>query len=262
MKVKCLLISVLVLFVISILTASSYALDTKTIIGAWLFDEGSGSIAKDSSGNKNDGKFMNNPKWVAGKFGKALEFDGATAYLDCGASNTLEITGKTVTVAAWLKTNNNCNQGYIYGRYNPAGPWDGYGMSIGGNLTNGKLGFWYGNGTNWDFSTSLVNDNNWHHVATVFDSAQTKFYVDGKLDATVPITGVADIDSSDKPLGIGCDISSGPGRYFNGTIDEVIVFNVMLAEADINTIMNSGLTVTAVNPSGKLSATWADIKTR
>jgi hypothetical protein len=261
MKVKCLLISVLVLF--GILTASSYALDTKTIIGAWLFDEGSGNIAKDSSGNKNDGTFISNPTWVDGKFGKALMFDGATTYLNCGTSDTLEITGQTVTVAAWIKTNNNSNQGGIIVRGNPESPWNGFSMSIGGNLTNGQLGFWYGNGAKWDFSTSTVNDNNWHHVATAFDSIETKFYIDGKLDATVPITGVVNLDSgTGRPTGIGSD--QGPSRFYNGTLDELAVLNVTATEADINDIMSNGLfgSVTAVNLSGKLAATWGDIKTR
>jgi hypothetical protein len=262
MKVKCLLIGVLVLFVTGMLTTSSYAkLDPKTILGMWLFDEGSGNVAKDSSGNKNDGKFISTPQWAAGKFGKGLMFDGATTYLNCGNSDTLRITGQTVTVAAWIKTNNNCNQGGIIVRGNPAAPWDGYSMSVGGNLTNGQLGFWYGNGSNWDFSVSLVNDNNWHHVATVFDSTQTKFYIDGKLDATVKITGKVSLDCVGQPTGIGSD--QGPSRFYNGTLDELAVFNIMVEEADINNIMSKGLlSLLAVNLSGKLSATWADIKTQ
>ncbi len=72
--------AVISLVVISLRFAgiSSAKIDPKNIVGMWLFDEGKGDIAKDSSGNKNDGTLMNDPKWVDGKKkpGKALEFDG------------------------------------------------------------------------------------------------------------------------------------------------------------------------------------------
>jgi len=99
-------------------------------------------------------------------------------------------------------------------------------MSIGGHLGNEKLGFWYGNNTTWDFSDSTVNDDNWHHVATVFNSTETEFYIDGTLDATVAITGEVILDSSGETAVIGVDLAAGPGRHFDGIIDEVAVFNV------------------------------------
>jgi hypothetical protein len=58
-------------------------IDPKNIVGMWLFDEGKGDIAKDSSENGNDGELMNDPKWVDGKKkpSKALEFDGKDDYV-------------------------------------------------------------------------------------------------------------------------------------------------------------------------------------
>ena len=48
--------------------------------GVWLFDEGKGNIVKDLTDNGNDGEF-DGPKWIDGKFGKALEFDGSPKYV-------------------------------------------------------------------------------------------------------------------------------------------------------------------------------------
>ena len=45
--------------------------DGKNIRAMWPFDEGNRKVAKDSSGNGNDGK-IHDAKWVDGKFGKAL----------------------------------------------------------------------------------------------------------------------------------------------------------------------------------------------
>ena len=45
-----------------------------------LLAYGSGEVAEDSSANGNDGELKVGPKWVDGKFGKALEFDGVDDY--------------------------------------------------------------------------------------------------------------------------------------------------------------------------------------
>ena len=40
-------------------------------VGIWLFDEGKGGVAEDTSGNGNDGA-ITGAKWVEGKFGGCL----------------------------------------------------------------------------------------------------------------------------------------------------------------------------------------------
>ena len=64
------------------------AIDRNNIMGMWLFDENSGDVAIDSSGNKNDGK-IHGAKRVNGKFGKALEFDGTDNWVEVAHSNTV-----------------------------------------------------------------------------------------------------------------------------------------------------------------------------
>ena len=63
-------------------------IDPKNITGMWLFDEGKGGTAADSSENGNDGE-IHGAKWVDGKFGKALEFDGASNWVEVPHSNTV-----------------------------------------------------------------------------------------------------------------------------------------------------------------------------
>ena len=65
-----------------VLTNLSYAaIDLESVVGVWLFDEGIGNTAADTSGNDNDGEFVNDPKWVQGIFGKV------TASKPCYSSN-------------------------------------------------------------------------------------------------------------------------------------------------------------------------------
>ena len=51
------------------------------LVGWWKFDEGSGTVAYDSSGNGNDCNLSGGPIWTAGKIGGALTFDGQDDYV-------------------------------------------------------------------------------------------------------------------------------------------------------------------------------------
>ncbi len=74
---------------------------TADLAAYWKFDETSGTKAIDSSGNGNDGTLVGDPKWVAGRFGGALEFDG-NDYVDCGLAPEFDITD-FITFTSWIK---------------------------------------------------------------------------------------------------------------------------------------------------------------
>ena len=83
-----------------------------------------------------------------------------------------------------------------------------------------------------------------------------KYYINGKPDksddkATVKILfGPGRLGSWD-----------GGGREWMGILDEIIVFNTVLEEEDIQMIMKQGVAKTlSVDQTGKLTTTWANIK--
>ena len=72
--------------------------------------------------------------------------------------------------------------------------------------------------------------------------------------------GPAPRNDTDVNIGGWTDNTS---ETLDGMLYEVALFSVALAEEDINTLMNKGLSSeTAVEPSGKLATTWADIKSQ
>ncbi len=72
-------------------TVSGYAgIDPGTIVGAWLFDDGGGAVAEDSSGNGKDGELAGGAEWVDGQFGGALEFNGTDAWVTVPEIDPLE----------------------------------------------------------------------------------------------------------------------------------------------------------------------------
>ena len=60
-------------------------------------------IASDASENGLDGELIDKPKWVEGKFGMALEFDGQSSYVQIPAH---ENPNEAITVSAWVKSPN------------------------------------------------------------------------------------------------------------------------------------------------------------
>ncbi|MHC4120593.1 MAG: hypothetical protein ACYSWO_24120, partial [Planctomycetota bacterium] len=81
-------------------TPPDIAVTDPSLVGWWKFDEGSGTIAYDSSGNGLDGIFEGNPEWVSGRLGGALEFDGDD-WVNVGNPHDLVIT-EAISIACWV----------------------------------------------------------------------------------------------------------------------------------------------------------------
>jgi hypothetical protein len=97
---------VLVLIIVSMVFIipkpfSAYAASEGSSRGLWHFDEGTGTLAYDGSGNANDGSLHGGTTWVDGKIGKALSFDGSSGYVEVPDSDSLDVTGK-LTLDAWI----------------------------------------------------------------------------------------------------------------------------------------------------------------
>ena len=92
-KVRLALVCLSIMVIGLMFAGISYAaIDLKTCVGLWFLDEGQGDVAKDSSGNGNDGTLEGNPKWVNGKFGKALSFDGGAACVEVKNPSNMDLT--------------------------------------------------------------------------------------------------------------------------------------------------------------------------
>jgi hypothetical protein len=237
---------------------SSAKIDEEAIIGMWLFDEGKGDLAKDLSGKGNDGKLMNNPQWLKGKFGQALEFDGKTNYVEVADSSSLDVSTE-VSISLWVYINNfgtSSGDDVIIDKMcsDPNGAFEILNFSA--SELEGR--FTLDTGTTIRLQSGLKPpDQSWHHYASTFKSGEQQLYFDGEAVADDSQTGT--LIQNDLPIHIGKGVERN--YHFDGMIDEVGILNVALTEKDIQTIMNKGLSgATAVSPSSKLTTTWADIK--
>ncbi len=214
--------------------SSSAQIAPESIAGLWLFDEGAGAVAADTSGNGYDADLNGNPQWVQGRFGQALEFEGSQ-YLEIqDSAQNLSFGGaEPFSITAWVK---NQGGGVIVSKFN-GGIVGAYIVRMGGS---GAVGF-HREVAPWNFDgTGSIPSDEFGHVAVTYDSAQMKIYLNGELDATQD-RGGQNTDSV-TPVLIGAQFTGGaPAEFFSGVLDEVAIFNVGLTEEQIKEVMG-GLT--------------------
>ncbi len=218
-------------------TNSANAADPN-LVGWWMFDETSGTLAADSSGNGNDGALIGDPQWVVGWIDGALELDGDGDYVDLPI-NSLIPTLEETTFAIWVNWSGGGGawqriidfgtgtSNYIY-----VTPIAGaFGDALHVAITNGN--------SIWDeFSSSEGTlATGWHHIAvTVSVSSGTMvMYLDGDVVGSME-------DMTNSISGLGETTQNWLGRsqyedpYFNGSLDDFRIYNHVLSDIDLHAI--------------------------
>ena len=208
-----------------------HVVEAENLVGYWKFDEGAGDIAGDSSGYENDGILVNNPAWVSGLSGQALEFDGIDDYVTIPDSPSLDINGAGITFMAWIYSPEFHNFGWIMGK-GQTGPWDDMVWWL-LPRSNGAVRYAIKSGGSTieriDIPVGLAIDT-WQHVAVVYDGSHMRFYLNGAEADSFPKTG--NLDVNDAPMLIGLD-GWNPWNHYRGKIDEVKIYNRALSDEDI-----------------------------
>jgi len=219
-KILATLMTLMVVFSIFSMFAPQTKATSLPPVGYWKFDEGSGTVASDSSGNGNTGTLTNGPQWVNGKVGKALKFDGVDDYVYVPHSSSLDIIGNQMTVEYWMKLSIDWHDGMSTEMeiYDKGDAYVGSMYHTGVHVFNLPYVPPYP-GTNRNSWTADM----WYHMADVYDGAYIKLYVNGVLDKAEPVTG--SIPRSTINLAIGAQSVLAYPWFFNGTIDELAIYN-------------------------------------
>jgi hypothetical protein len=184
-------------------------------LASWSFEE-TGQYANDTH------------IWIKGNKSSALSFDGSNDYFEIPDSSSLDIN-ENISITAWVYPNGWGGSGM--GRIVDKGPsyefyiWD----------VQSAIKIWFNNGA-VDVTANLnsLQLNKWQHVAFTYNRQNVRFYVDGLLVGSPGATSVLGLN--DNSLFIGNNRYGS--RQFNGTIDEVRIWNRTLTQAEIQADMN------------------------
>ncbi|MCG9133711.1 LamG domain-containing protein [Candidatus Poribacteria bacterium] len=246
-----------VLAIIVLMTSFAYAADPTddSLILYFSFDELNGDTVTDHSQYGNDGTLAGAPELAAGKFGNALKLNGESDWVEVPHADILTVE-TNVTVMAWINAERHMGpneqrwQGILskgnsprsYSFYTES-PSECLHLSAGGSgsVCTGKIAL-----------------NEWQHVAAHVEDGTHRYWLNGEnvgeFDGKNALPGAADTSS----VFVGKTPESN--REFLGLLDEVRIWNRALNEEEIQAEMNSA--TTPVEPLGKLSTTWAALKSK
>jgi len=201
------------------------------LIGWWRFDEGAGTTATDSSGKGNDAGFAGSPVWVEdGKLGKALKFNGSSDYLAAPDSESLDINGDQLSIAAWINGEDWPAANHILRKIADTGTGSIYMIRVQPDSVRVYLNT--SAGETIVQGTTVLPTNEWNHTALTYDGAQALIYVNGRVDIAMDVSG--EVTQSDNELRIG---RGEPAGYFMGMIDDVRLYNHALTEDELVSAM-------------------------
>jgi len=246
MSKKLIYLASFVFVLVLILISAGNAAETD-LVGWWKFNEISGTIAHDASGNGNDGTINGDPIWVAGKVDGALQLDGDGDYVEVGSVGISGIDPRTI--AGWARASTTVIPGSttVFG-FAPDGNIEGTYFDI----EVDDLGNYVVNVQGLQLVLSAV-DTQWHHFAATYTGSGGSWYLDGQYINSLD-GAVGTIDQ----VRIGANLEDS--SFFPGLIDDVRIYNKALTLEEIKKLMAGSKAYDPTPADGALNTeTWASL---
>lgn len=196
------------------------------------FNEANGTVSgttADVSGNGNNLALTNFASGygvkTGGVYGNALSLNGSNNYAKLDAPNVP--TGSVASIEAWIYP-----KAYADATYNGIVSWSSRNCNSGLALSiqnSGRLSMptWCNDFVPTSGPTATLNS--WNHVAAVLNGKSATLYTNGQPVGTTTLTNLPTLTSVKLAIGE----LDYPGRYFNGMIDEVRIYNRVLTAEEI-----------------------------
>jgi len=212
------------------------------LVGYWNMNEGSGSVANDSSGNGNNGVIYG-ASWVDGKFGTGLSFNGTNHdYISLPIAPSTAFGANDFSISSWFRVNNATLYSALISNYIS-------GTSIfvrwlGSPLTLQFVCASPGNQVTVDSGLNLI-DNQWHQVTVTRSGSVFSIYIDGVLKKSVTNTLVGNCCSSTNQW---LFMKTATYVYYtSGILDEVYFYNRSLSAVEATALYTQPDPVSFVN---------------
>ena len=172
-----------------------------------------------------------------GKLGDGFQFGGSGDYI---YSDTFNIGGyDSLTISLWFKVFDKTKQQYLLYR-------DGeLSILLSGTSSGDIFVRTYGLSRfidNWKTNSVIKNDT-WHHLVLTYDGSYKHLYIDGLKIGYASIasrSGIPETTGTITTNGVYEFFISIPTiNSFNGTLDDIMIFNRSLSDLEIKSIYNS-----------------------
>ena len=281
---RCLFLTLLILLILSLVSTTNAGLDTDAtynhVIGIYHFEstkqrENGTTYTPDSGIYKIKGNLSDDASLTdSGKYGKALLLRSGDTF--CAPTFRIPLfPSDEYSIVAWVKLPKQLNKGYLNLMMqgfiitdNDAIVISAIGMSVvpDGNVYFSHQNFFI-NGETISVSSTNRNiaNNRWHHIAVARYANTISLYIDGISVASRQTTKFPEFLGNYMCLGI---FGAASGVNFTGDVllDDVATFETGFSSYEIKGLYNDGLEgfldAMPVNPQGRLTTTWGEIKSR
>ncbi len=208
---------------------------TTGLVAAYGFDELTGGTVTDASGNGNTGTISGARRTAAGRYGGGLIFDGVNDVVSVANSASLNVT-TGLTIEAWVLPTR--STGWQTAILKEAPGELRYALYASSDTGDPSGYVRVGSADRSVYAPAALPLDVWTHVTLTYDGATMRLYVDGSQAASRAQTG--SIATSTGALRIGGN--NVWGEYFQGTLDEIRIYNRALSAGEILTDLNTPIT--------------------
>ena len=156
-------------------------------------------------------------------------FDGINDYVEVGDDPALDIS-EELTISTWIYPTTIPSSGLM----TVLSKDENYEFHV---TPAREINWWWNDsvGVTREFNSSGANitANNWYHIAITYKDDEQVIYVNGQESNRRTFSG--ELINNNDPLQIGQD-QGFPGRYFQGSIDEVKIYSGALSATEVDAI--------------------------
>jgi hypothetical protein len=201
------------------------------------YPAGAGCLALyEMNGNSNDtsGTYNGTPTnitYEGGAFDQAAVFNGSSSGINLPSSlntSVIDATG-AFSISMWINANDISTIQYLFCSNNSNN------VDLGINTNNQGVGkiVWaiYNTSYSYLISTTTITTNTWYNIVVTYNNGLSELFINGASQGTITKTL---LESSIEPT-LGYRNSGGSVR-FNGSIDQVRIFNTALTQSQVTTL--------------------------
>ena len=214
--------------------------DTASVVN--VLNDGSGLAlysldydASDASGN-GDGTPTDVTFGVDGQINWGAEFNGSGSAINIGGSQFNSLT--SITISSWINSDANDTYSIIANVGKLSTDGKSLSMARSRSTVNGSLSpreLYVSTGSSTFDGNYILETDTWYNVVATYSGTSLKIYVNGNLTASHTVASMS-FDSSGNGGYLGRGLNNSYPFHWNGTIDQVRVFNKALSSSEVSTL--------------------------